>query len=234
MGAPPRMRAHSMETTRDLHVPARILKKSCFGRGVPRFNNFYKFLKVLFVSLPYGFVLNANAGRGVETCVLAELGEPRRVRAVESHPKLIRSIAQFTRRRPNIRIRRGVLGAVSRNLTSAELWHGYASRSYTLDQLAGPNGKWYEEGSTPLVFALLTANGSELDILRGGAAVIARDRPIIATRSRKSRDAIATYMFHLNYRGYVVRETNLSYETRVYLPPGTALPSRAQEYVLDL
>ena len=223
-----------METTRDLHVPARVLKKACFGHGVPRFNNFYKLLKLIFVSMPYGFVLNANAGRGAEVCALAELGDPRRVRAVESHPKLIRSIAQFTRRRPNIRIRRGVLGAVSRNLTSAELWHGYASRSYTLDSLAGPGGKWYEEGSAPLVFALLTANGSELDILRGGAAVIARDKPVIAVRSRKSRDAVGSYLYHRGYRGYVVREANLSHETRVYVPVGAALPIRAQEYVLDL
>jgi hypothetical protein len=221
-----------METTRDLHVPARILKKSCFGSGVPRFNNFYKLLKVLFVSLPYGFILNANAGRGAEVCALAELGEPRRVRAVESHPKLIRSIAQYTRRRPNIRIRRGVLGSVSRNLTSAELWHGYASRSYTLDSLAGPGGKWYEEGSAPLVFALL--NGSELDILRGSTAVIARDKPVLAIRSRKSRDAVGTHLYHRGYRGYVVREANESHETRIYIPPNMALPPRAEQYVLPL
>ena len=223
-----------METTRDLHVPARILKKSCFGRGVPRFNNFYKLLKLLFVSMPYGFVLNANAGRGVETCVLAELSDPRRVRAVESHPKLIRSITQYTRRRTNIRIRRGVLGEVSRNMSKDELWHGNPAKMYTLDQLAGPTGKWYEEGSTPLVFALLTANGSELEILKGGSVVLTRDKPVLAIRSRKSRDAVATYLYHLNYRGYVVREANESHETRIYIPPNMALPSRAEQYVLSL
>ena len=220
-----------METTRDLHVPARVLKKACL-HGTPRFLNFYRLLKILYTVLPYGFSLVANAGRGAEVCALAELGDPRYVRAVESHPRLIKMISQYTRRRTNIRIRRGVLGEVSRNLTSAELWHGNPTKMYTLDQLAGPTGKWYEDGVQPLVFALL--NGSELDILRGGAAVIARDKPVLAFRSRKSRDAVATYMFHLNYRGYVVREKNLSFETRVYVPVDLALPIRAQEYVLDL
>ena len=236
----------------ELHVSPEVLKKSCFGHSRPRYRKFYDFVRLLFASSLFGprdYLLNTNAGRGggVEACVLADLASGRLVRAVEDDPKMVRAVASYTRRRTNLRLRRGSLGDADRDVPEHETAHGNKSRSYTLNKLAGADGKWSEPGTkialvlvsvpSPLAHASrsrsratsLPGLAQTFAFVRGGADVIRAHKPIFAMHSTASdASELALYLTERVHVEYVVRaivERNASHVTNIVVPRDLSLPS---------
>ncbi len=221
----------------EIHVSPDVLKRSCFGRRKPRYKNFYNIVNLLLVSVvnPADYVLNINAGRGggVEACVIADLAGGRTVRAVEDDPKLVRAIASYTRRRANLRLRRGTIGDVTEEVASHKTTHGKPSRSYTLDHLAGHGGKWRENNES-LGFVLVSSSPTESALalagalVRGGEGVIARDRPIIAARLSPADSIdlgrLLGDVAHTSYSAYEIKEANKSHATQLFVPSSMKLP----------
>ena len=242
----------------ELHVSPEVLKKSCFGHSRPRYRKFYDFVRLLFASSLFGprdYLLNINAGRGggVEACVLADLASGRLVRAVEDDPKMVRAVASYTRRRTNLRLRRGSLGDADRDVPEHETAHGNKSRSYTLNKLAGADGKWDEPGTkialvlvsvpSPLAHASRSRSRSRATsfpglaqtfaFVRGGADVIRAHKPIFAMHSTASdASELALYLTERVHVEYVVRaivERNASHVTNIVAPRDLSLPASIQE-----
>ena len=222
----------------EIYVSPDVLKQACFGKKTPRYKIFYNVLQLLFTSFlnPTDFVLNIHAGRGggVEACVLADLAEGRTVRAVEDDPKLVRAVASYTRRRTNLRLRRGTIGDTNGDLPAHTTSHGKPSRSYTLDHLAGHDGKWYTaHNALGLVLISSTPTSDALAIsaafVRGGSGVIARDRPIIAVRLAPT-DALDFGRLLVDetkvlYNAHPLYESNRSFYTVVFVPDSVKLPA---------
>lgn len=155
-------------------------------------------------AIPDGSVVDCGANTGGESCFYADLAPQRLIHAVEPLQAHLDSLNRtYLETRSNIRPLRGALGSAERTV-NVRLGRGSSMikgvekapsvaetagasgtadasfRVYRIDALFGEGGAWAGER---LGFGHFDVEGAEEDLLRGGATVIRRDRPVFVVES---------------------------------------------------
>ena len=180
--------------------------------------------------IPTGSVVDAGANDGSWSCLYAEADHSRSVHAIDPMKVNVERIAKtYTASLPNIKPKVGGLGSrpaimlppagvrrahhpnlatvTSRHMGTEVKDHSDSSTSgtftiYTLDDLFA---------NEKLGFAHLDLEGNELAALRGGAAVIMRDRPVLSVELHVHDNAMYTrdlleFLDKLQYSAHLVEE----------------------------
>lgn len=171
---------------------------------------FHSLLPALFSFLQRGSIVDSGAHFGGEACMYAKLSPTRKVHAIEPLASNVERIRKNYKDLPNLRVTVGGLASRPFSLNAQPAWgrpfdardraaHYFMTMLInTHNALPSPARATANESAAAknainfftldarfrqetLAFLHLDVEGAELDVLRGGAAVLARDAPLLST-----------------------------------------------------
>ena len=174
-------------------------------------------------SMPAGSVLDVGANLGDTACAYAAKLPHRTVHAIDPLQKNIEHIVSLYGNRSNLRTLRAGLGSHDHERTIAQPTGTMVNlRASDKEQAASPDGSIASLklriltmdtvfSRERLGFAHIDVEGLELEVLKGGTATLARDRPVFTTEVHVHLDpnyttALLAYTAAMDYSAFMVDE----------------------------
>ena len=203
-----------------------------------------RLVKAIFAEglLRNGSIVDSGAHLGGESCFFAELDSARTVHAIEPLLDNVKHIRSTYADRVNLRPLHGALGRVDKWVDGSLVQRSSGQMLEGLNEESAATGSPHQYSdnasvisfrmhrldelffrswpSERLAFAHFDVEGSELDLLMGGSAVLRRDRPIFTAevmihRSESYNQRMLAMLDKLAYRAYLVPEQcGLPYDCR--------------------